>query len=776
MRKVRRTGISKRAFIYANDGDEILLESIRKLVKRDDADGVRRVIESGVVVELNSVMMSVLMMSSWSGAINVCRYVLEHEVGPEVDKWCAFRDASAMGHLEVLKLLLQYECVEVLFEPMAIFRAVKKGHKEVVRFLLQYYDPERDEPGYGNLLQYASEFGQIEIVRMLLSEYGLNPDLTGNNRCSSMLLALENIEMMKLLIEYKADVNKMTGNLLQSALIHRAMTRKIEIVEFLVRYAKADLSVLDGDGNTALHYSHHFFDRCAIEDARGITSLLVQYGTPLDVVNKKGRSIKEEVLSRLGTSNKKAIRQFEKSVLEGLEVISHNKVLLSSMLKYSIILEGLGELPLSVTDIISEYTGGYGERVEDVEVGMLKMRVDQRSASVTLCFVSARYDNRVYALIESTVGRDLLYVAHELGGSILHDTLLNVMYTEEQALALLIRAKEIGSRELVLEIMGAIGSDVLVIPSLPLPSLALITVEEEQGQGSNGISSKHLDLAQNGIIQKILHKLDLIWKCRQLVYKSEIARFNGILKENNLDETTSIDIFRNYAEFKKSVLLKLHPDKGGKVGDFAFARELQQKMTSDVDIDVVIAEKAAKAQVILYKAALSIKVSDTVVDVLRAVNQPTLKNAKKLMLGAVHIYGMCKGFNGYSLAIGGVEAAYQVYQGEYTVAVKHLGITGVYMALPMVMAVTGLPYVGLVFTVGITAYSTYHLMSNTHALYVEYTSDDNAARSASAYGEFYTLLSQTPLQYIYEFETIRVDQAELVVEEVLKVQEMTDVM
>ncbi|RZI47005.1 NACHT domain-containing protein [Rickettsiales endosymbiont of Peranema trichophorum] len=376
--------------------------------------------------------------------------------------------------------------------------------------------------------------------------------------------------------------------------------------------------------------------------------------------------------------------------------------------------------------------------------------------------IKASYESKAQALISSYAGMDLLYTAYEIGGQILHDAFLNVMYEEEQALGLLCRAKEIGSRELVMELMkasntqGATGASFIKEGALVVRSTTGLGggIDVQQSTNMAGISHQKITMSStiSSFIEKLSNKLDIIWKYKQYLHKAEITRFHEILKRNSLDETTSLDTLRDDTEFKKSVLLKLHPDKGGKAEDFVFARELQQKMNSDVDINAIIAEKAQKIQMTLYKTSLGVKVADTVVDVLRAVNQPTLENGKKVVFDTVHLYGMCKGLNGYGLAVGALEASYQVYQGEYTEAVKHLLITGAYMALPMVMAATGVPYAGLLFAVVMTAYSGYHLVSNTHALYVEYTSEDNAAKSSEAYAYLYDALVKTPLHCVYESE------------------------
>ncbi|WP_165379574.1 ankyrin repeat domain-containing protein [Rickettsiales endosymbiont of Peranema trichophorum] len=268
-----------------------------------------------------------------------------------------------------------------------------------------------------------------------------------------------------------------------------------------------------------------------------------------------------------------------------------------------------------------------------------------------------------------------------------------------------------------------------------------------------------LELSFNIIPQRFCIKIGISDIYLVVTYRHEINKFFEILERNDIKSATTLpitlDILWDHGEFKKQVLFPLHPDKGGNAQDFAFVRELQQKMKADIDIHTIIAEKAQKAQVWLYKATVGIKAADTVVDVLRAVNQPTIENGKRLVFDAVHLYGMYNGLNGYSLAIGGLEASYQIYHGEYVEALKQALTTGAYMALPMVMAASGIPYSGVIFAVGMTTYSAYHFVSKAQALYVEYTSQDNGAKSAEAYTQLYSSLAQTPLQYVYDFESSR---------------------
>ncbi|RZI45791.1 ankyrin repeat domain-containing protein [Rickettsiales endosymbiont of Peranema trichophorum] len=761
-------------------GNEGIIGRFRESVRNDDLKGLKEVMAGEGVLD-EAIMKGLFLLASREGSVDVFRHMAEEG---NRGVWCnrlvkqlAFTGASRNGRLEILRLLLESDDISDLLEAYTIFDSILNGQKEVVRFLMSHHKEDNWSSTGKNVLQESAYRKQLEIVKMLLDEFGVGVDSVGEDRCTALWISCmyDDVETVKLLLLHGADVNRVVGNVgrtilhevieVSARLDKRAETSILETIGVLIGVGHGDVRSRDDEGNTSLHLAcgaRKGDVEGSTKDMTRIMSLLVQYGGEVNALNNDGKEASAYVM-------RENLKAYESAVSEGLKVISQNKVLLSSILKYSIMLEGLGELPLSVTDIISEYAGGYGERLDDEEVDRLKEVLNKRSGSVKVCFVSVRYENKVHGLIGSSIGTDLLYTAHEVGGQTLHDALLEVMYEEEEALSLLRRAKEIGSKGLVLEIMGGlkglsgfqeaggvepICEGVLVVRSIM-----------KKGGGMNGqrttemagISHEKITMSStiNSVIEELSNKLDIAWKYKQFVYKAEISRFNEILQGNNLDASTSVDILRNYGEFKKGVLLKLHPDKGGKAEDFAFARELQQKMSSDVDIKGIIAEKVAKVEVAMYKATVGIKVADTVVDVLRAVNQPTLENGKKVVFDMVNVYGMYKGLNGYGLVIGGLEAGYQAYQGEYGEAVKHLAIAGAYMVLPTVMGATGLPYAGLFFAAGMTSYSGYHLMWNVYSLYIEYTCEENAARSESAYGEVYNLLERSPLQYIYGFDSFR---------------------
>jgi hypothetical protein len=246
----------------------------------------------------------------------------------------------------------------------------------------------------------------------------------------------------------------------------------------------------------------------------------------------------------------------------------------------------------------------------------------------------------------------------------------------------------------------------------------------------------------------LLANEEVNWYAKRVVYKQDIGKFSEILKSNNISK--SIDVLRNDAEFKKTVLIKLHPDKGGREEDFIFVRGLQEKINSKVDIVQLINDKLIAAQHTIYKANVGFKVLDISTDVLRVVHEPTSTNAIKGLVDATYLYVMYKGFNGYSLAISGAEVASQIYQGEYQAAMKHAATTAAYMALPSIGYV-GVP-LGVAYGAGMVVYTGYNGILNTYSFYQEYNGPDSELRSSIAYKDLAESLSNSPLQWIYDFE------------------------
>ena len=230
-----------------------------------------------------------------------------------------------------------------------------------------------------------------------------------------------------------------------------------------------------------------------------------------------------------------------------------------------------------------------------------------------------------------------------------------------------------------------------------------------------------------------LFNIELGWELKKIIFYKDISKFYKILSANSIDK--SLDILKDYSEFRKSILIKLHPDKGGNDQDFIFAKELHEKLNGGLNIKAIIDEKLQSIQPIIHKATIGFKALDTVANTIRLINEPNLANAMKIAFDFSYLYGINSGVNGFSLVISGADSVHQCYKGEYEQAIKHIATTFGYMSLPTMMAFTGIPHIGFAYGAMITAYTGYYAINNAYSLYLEYGTIKWQLKSAMAYEE-----------------------------------------
>lgn len=247
------------------------------------------------------------------------------------------------------------------------------------------------------------------------------------------------------------------------------------------------------------------------------------------------------------------------------------------------------------------------------------------------------------------------------------------------------------------------------------------------------------------------------WQYKKLLYYQDIKYFNKILQANGIDG--SIDVLRDYSDFRKSVLLKLHPDKGGKAQDFIFVKELQEKLDSDLDINQLLADKIPAIHSIVYKAGIGFKILDTIVDAARLIYEPTTSHIKKVALDSGYLYSMYFGVNGYSLGVSATDILYQTYHGEYLQAFKQSATSISYMVLPSIIEYLGVSYLSFAYKAGMMIYTGYSSITNTYSFYQEYSSVEFYLRSATAYKDLMEVLANSPLQQIYDFASFSKEYA-----------------
>ena len=166
--------------------------------------------------------------------------------------------ASKMGHLEVVKLLLNKKADVNTADKdrlMPLHWASFYGHVEVVKLLLnKKADVNTADKDRWMPLHWASHNGQVEVIKLLLDkEAGVNA--AGHDGSTPLYLALENrhIEVIKLLLNKEANVNTAYyggKTLLQSA----SISGYIEVIKLLLN-KEANVNAADHGGWTPLHWA-----------------------------------------------------------------------------------------------------------------------------------------------------------------------------------------------------------------------------------------------------------------------------------------------------------------------------------------------------------------------------------------------------------------------------------------------------------------------------------------------------------------------------------------
>lgn len=255
-------------------------------------------------------------------------------------------------------------------------------------------------------------------------------------------------------------------------------------------------------------------------------------------------------------------------------------------------------------------------------------------------------------------------------------------------------------------------------------------------------------------INEFTEQLDLNWQFQKLVHLVDLWKFLFIKEKYRI--SASFDIFRESdSNFRKLVLLKLHPDKNlGKQEsneDFIFITSLREELSKPFDIQKYVNEKIQAVQPFIYKTNIGFKVFDTVIDTTRLIGVPTIDNAKKVLIDTTYLYSMYSGVNGFSVIINGVDIGYKVYQGEYGQALTQGLTTASYMLIPVAISFVAIPYVGFMYGATLAIHSGYSAINNAYSLYQEYNSVERQLKSGIAYKDISEFLANSPLQRIHDF-------------------------
>lgn len=101
----------------------------------------------------------------------IIKELLKRGYDPSINDNILINEASSLGRLEIVKILVQHPHVSPLnYRNKPVNAASSKGHIEVVRFLIQ--DPRVDQSiNYNEAIKLARVNKYPEIVKLLLSSY-----------------------------------------------------------------------------------------------------------------------------------------------------------------------------------------------------------------------------------------------------------------------------------------------------------------------------------------------------------------------------------------------------------------------------------------------------------------------------------------------------------------------------------------------------------------------------------------------------------------------------
>ena len=139
--------------------------------------------------------------------------------------------------------------------------AIKNKRPEIVKLLLAsgVYMNERDKDGITPLM-YAVNYGSSEVVNLLL-QGGASVNARDKEGFTALIFAgylfsislNEEVNIVKLLLAYGADVNAKSDELRLTPLMAASLYAQSDLVKLLLQ-AGADVNARDKDGYTALTY------------------------------------------------------------------------------------------------------------------------------------------------------------------------------------------------------------------------------------------------------------------------------------------------------------------------------------------------------------------------------------------------------------------------------------------------------------------------------------------------------------------------------------------
>lgn len=323
-----------------------ILEEEKKKKKKNNNDDTTTTTTINNEMILNHLTdwdgLNALIPAASNGHLELCQFLIAEGIdvnAADKDGITALMEASIMGHLDVVKLLLsskggatldqtansgitalwlaasdgQTEVVQYLLEGVAdpnnsrvddisaLMAAAVGGHDKVVELLLQHgaKADATDREGLTPLMN-AAEKGNVQVIQSLLKSFQANDDdddddvqqqrkdyvnmlsITGFN---ALIIASAhgNVNAVKELLNYGADVTIQSPDSGVTALMYAAANGRVDVVEVLLQEGKAPVDQKHLGGGTALL-------EAATGGAVEAMKILIAAGADIDLKDEDGVS------------------------------------------------------------------------------------------------------------------------------------------------------------------------------------------------------------------------------------------------------------------------------------------------------------------------------------------------------------------------------------------------------------------------------------------------------------------------------------------------------
>ena len=173
------------------------------------------------------------------------------------------------------------------------------------------------------MINYTIDNNYIKLQELL--NQGLNPNFKIHNNLTPLCMASisGNFDIVKLLLDNKAEINKLCHNNNINALMAAALTGNIELSELLILKG-ADINTQDIQGNTALILA-------ISKNYNNLAELLLQFNAKIDLINNAGETAISIAASNLNLRGTKLLLASTK-LEEKLKLINLKNKLGSSIL------------------------------------------------------------------------------------------------------------------------------------------------------------------------------------------------------------------------------------------------------------------------------------------------------------------------------------------------------------------------------------------------------------------------------------------------------------